>query len=289
MSDQETAETLAEGTTTTEAPATPVNDGIIDLDAPEEVTEEAEGEEGQSEEAKAAAAKAAEETAETEKKKLSGAQRAKIREQRLLQENSDLQRRLEEATRKTPAADASDAEKAPREEDFNGDWFAFQSALTAFNASKAVRDEIRKDRETREAAERDTKQAEVAQARRDAHLERVEAAREVIADFDQVMSTMKGVNVRNDVLDEIMSSDKSDLISYHLAKNPNELDALNAMNSRELARAMGRLEATLKLPEAKKQTSAPPPLSRSKGGAAPSSQDADLQAYFKKTYGDRAR
>jgi hypothetical protein len=64
-------------TTTTEAPATPVNDGIIDLDAPEEVTEEAEGEEGQSEEAKAAAAKAAEETAETEKKKLSGAQRAK--------------------------------------------------------------------------------------------------------------------------------------------------------------------------------------------------------------------
>jgi hypothetical protein len=77
------------------------------------------------------------------------------------------------------------------------------------------------------------------------------------------------------VIDEIMSSEKSDLISYHLAKNPNELDALNAMNSRELARAMGRLEATLKLPEAKKQTSAPAPLSRSKGGAAPHSQEAD--------------
>jgi hypothetical protein len=112
MSDTDTLAATPDGTTTTEAPATPVNDGIIDLDAPEEVTEEtAEGEEGQSEEAKAAAAKAAEETAETEKKKLSGAQRAKIREQRLLQENSDLQRRLEEATRKTPAADASDAEK----------------------------------------------------------------------------------------------------------------------------------------------------------------------------------
>jgi hypothetical protein len=286
MSDQETAETLAEGTTTTEAPATPVNDGIIDLDAPEEVTEEAaEGEEGQSEEAKAAAAKTAEETAETEKKKLSGAQRAKIREQRLLQENSDLQRRLEEVTRKTPAQDASDAEKAPREEDFNGDWFSYQTAKSAFEARQAIRDELRKDRETREAAERDTKQAEVAQARRDAHLERVEAAREVIADFDQVMKAMDGVKVRSDVIEEIMLSEKSDLISYHLAKNPNELDALNAMNSRELARAMGRLEATLKLPEAKKQTSAPAPLSRPKGGAAPHSQEADLAAYLKKTYG----
>jgi hypothetical protein len=163
MSDQQTAETLAEGTTTTEAPATPVNDGIIDLDAPEEVTEEAEGEEGQSEEAKAAAAKAAEETAETEKKKLSGAQRAKIREQRLLQENSDLQRRLEEATRKTPAADASDAEKAPREEDYNGDWFAWQRALTAHEAGKAARDAIQGEFKTREQSQHEAKQAEVAQ------------------------------------------------------------------------------------------------------------------------------
>ncbi|MCK1520216.1 hypothetical protein [Bradyrhizobium sp. 17] len=290
MSDTDTLAATPDGTTTTENPATPVNDGIIDLDAPEEVTEEAaEGEEGQSEEAKAAAAKAAEETAETEKKKLSGAQRAKIREQRLLQENSDLQRRLEEATRKTPAADASDAEKAPREEDYNGDWFAWQRALTAHEAGKAARDAIQGEFKTREQSQHEAKQAEVAQARRDAHLERVEAAREVIADFDQVMKAMDGVQVRTDVIDEIMSSEKSDLISYHLAKNPNELDALNAMNSRELARAMGRLEATLKLPEAKKQTSAPPPLSRSKGGASPSSQEADLQAFFKKTYGDRAR
>jgi hypothetical protein len=168
MSDTDTLAATPDGTTTTEAPATPVNDGIIDLDAPEEVTEEAaEGEEGQSEEAKAAAAKAAEETAETEKKKLSGAQRAKIREQRLLQENSDLQRRLEEATRKTPAADASDAEKAPREEDYNGDWFAWQRALTAHEAGKAARDAIQGEFKTREQSQHEAKQAEVAQARRD--------------------------------------------------------------------------------------------------------------------------
>lgn len=292
MSDQETAGTLAEGTTTTETQVTPVNDGIIDLDAPEEVKEEpAEGEdEGKDGEADKAGDKdAGEEAKAEERKKLSGAQRAKLREQRLLQENTELQRRLEEATRKTPAADASDAEKAPREEDFNGDWFAFQTAKQAFEARQAIRDELRKDRETREASERETKQAEIARERREAHIERVEGAREVIADFDQVMKAMDGVQVRQDVIDEIMSSDKSALISYHLAKNPNELDALNAMNSRELARAMGRLEATLKMPEAKRATDAPAPLTRPKGGAAPGSQDADLQAYLKKTYGDRRR
>jgi hypothetical protein len=289
MSDQDTLAATPDGTTT-ETPVTPVNDGIIDLDAQEEVQEEGDGDKPEGEEKPEAAAKPEDEEAKAEeRKKLSGAQRAKLREQRLLQENSELQRRLEEVTRKTPAADASDAEKPPREEDFNGDWFAYQSALTAYNASKAVRDEIRKDWETRESAERETKQAEIARERREAHLERVEAAREVIADFDQVMKAMDGVKVRQDVIEEIMSSDKSDLISYHLAKNPNELDALNAMNSRELARAMGRLEATLKMPEAKKQTSAPAPLSRPKGGAAPPSQEAELAAYLNKTYGDRRR
>jgi hypothetical protein len=93
MADEQTAETLAPETTTT-TPETPVNDGIIDLDAQEEVKEESE--EGQSEEAKAAAAKAAEEAAETEKKKLSGAQRAKLREQRLRDELSAREREIEE-------------------------------------------------------------------------------------------------------------------------------------------------------------------------------------------------
>src|SRR4051812_41311423 len=225
MSDQEA---LAE-TPVVETPATPVNDGIIDLDAPEVQEEPEEGDEGKKDgEAERAGDKdAGEEAKAEERKKLSGAQRAKLREQRLLQENSDLQRRLEEATRKTPAADASDAEKAPREEDYDGDWFAWQRALTAHEAGKAARDAIQGEFKTREQSQHEAKQAEVARDRQTAHLERVEAAREVIADFDQVMKAMDGVQVRTDVIDEIMSSEKSDLISYHLAKNPNELDALN--------------------------------------------------------------
>lgn len=282
MSDQETLAATPDATTT-EAPVTPVNDGIIDLDAPEEVKDEpAEGEKTEGE-AKDDGDKDAD---EGQPKKLSGAQRAKIREQRLLSELQARERELDELRRAAPAEKAGDTEdKPPREEDYNGDWFAWQRALTAYDAGKAAREAIKGEFKTREQSEHEKRQVEVARERSVAHAERVEDAREVIADFDQAMEGMKGVNVRNDVLEEIMSSDKSALIAYHLAKNPSELNALNSMSGRELARAMGRLEATVKLPEAKKATSAPAPLSKPKGGASPSSPEADLQAWLKRKYG----
>jgi hypothetical protein len=277
---------------TTEQAAAPaevevINDGIIDLDAAPAAEEPSPDDEAEkpAEEAK----KAEPEAGETEeaKKKLSGAQRAKLREQRLRDELSARERQIEELRKQTKASDAGadDGEKEPVEADFNGDWFAYRDAVAAFKAGKAAREAIRNEFRTKEQAELSTKQTEAARARAEAHAERIEDAREVIADFDEVMETMKGVQVRQDVIDEIMSSDKSALLSYHLAKNPEKLDALNSMNARELAREMGRLEATVALPEAKKQTSAPPPLTALKGGASPSSAESDLNAWLKKTYG----
>lgn len=271
----------------TPAEAEVINDGIIDLDhtiADDPVVDDEEKPEAKAEEPKA---EGEGEPEEGKPKKLSGAQRAKIREQRLLDELSAKEREIEDLRSKTAGKHASDAdeEKEPVEADFNGDWFAYQRALTAYDAGKAVRDAIRKDREARQTTELTTKQSEVARERQIAHAERIEDAREVIADFDEVMGAMKGVQVRQDVIDEIMSSDSSALLSYHLAKNPDKLEALNRMNARELAREMGRLEATVKLPEAKKQTSAPPPFNALKGGAAPSSPESDLNAWLKKTYG----
>lgn len=285
MTDGQTAETLASDDT--KVIETPVNDGIIDLDALEEVKPQTTNDEETEGKTEAAGEKKAGE--EEPPRKPSGAQRAKIRETRLLNENSELQRRLDEATR-APAAKTAGADeaKAPREEDFNGDWFAWQRAMTAFEAGSAAKKAIREEFNTREQSERQTKQTEIARERNVAHLERVEDAREVIADFDTVMKGMDGVQVRNEVIEEIMSSDKSALLAYHLAQNPEKLSALNQMSGRELAREMGRLEATVKLPEAKKATTAPAPLTAVKGGAAPSSAKSDLAAWARKTYGARA-
>jgi len=280
MADEQTAETLAEVKTPIE---TPVNDGIIDLDALDEVKPQTTDEED------AAATKDAEPKAGDEEpaKKPSGAQRAKVREQRLLAELQTREREIEELRRSQPAAKTAGEsdEKPPREEDFNGDFFAYRDAKSAFEARQAIRDELRKDRETRETSERTTKQADIARERSVAHLERVEDARETITDFDQVMEGMKNVNVRQGIIDEIMSSDKSALLAYHLAQNPEKLQAMDRMSGRELAREMGRLEATVQLPTAKKATTAPAPLGRTKGGASPSSAESDLAAWMKKTYG----
>jgi hypothetical protein len=288
MSDENTlAEAPGGETATPETKVeTPVNDGIVDLDAQPEVEETKDKGEDDDGKPESKTEEKSEDGEDEPKKKLSGAQRAKIREQRLLQELQQREREIEELKRSAPAKTASeDGEKAPREEDFSGDWFAWQQALTAFKARQAIREELRADREAKETSERQSKQAEIARERKIAHAERVEDAREVIADFDQVLAGMKGVDVRSDVIDEIMASDKSALLTYYLAKNPEKLSALNSMSGRELAREMGRLEATVRMPEAKKATTAPAPLSRPKGGAAPASQEAILQAYLTRTYG----
>jgi hypothetical protein len=280
-------------------PAGTEAEGIIDLDAgaAEEAVNDIESGElnveddataKTTEDAPDAAAEAKKAADAEAKTKLSGAQRAKIREQALRDEIAARDRELE-ALRKAPAEKAGADPKEPKEEDFN-DFLAFTVAKATFEAQRAAEAAVKSSRE-REASERAAEQATADKQQRALdHQERVTAAKAVITDFDTVMEGMKGVEVRDDLIDEIMSSKNSAVIAYHLAQNPSELEALNRMSPRELAREMGRLEATLKLPEAKKQTSAPPPLSKQKGGASPPSQEKSLSAWLDKKYGaDRKR
>lgn len=198
------------------------------------------------------------------RKREPGSVRDKRRAELLRAENAELLRRLEETERKLPKGDG-EVEQAPKEEDFNGDWTAYIAARAAYEAGKAVEKKLT-DRDVRQ---REASQVDVQRERKIAHLERIDEAKEVIADFDQVMAGMKGVTVRNDVLDEIIGSDKSALLAYHLAKNPDTLRRLNEMNGRELAREIGRLEGSVRMPAGKKQTTAPPPPTQISGGAAP--------------------
>src|SRR3954463_2848832 len=248
-----------------ETPAGTEAEGIIDLDAgaAEEAVNDIESGElnveddataKTTEDAPDAAAEAKKAADAEAKTKLSGAQRAKIREQALRDEIAARDRELE-ALRKAPAEKAGADPKEPKEEDFN-DFLAFTVAKATFEAQRAAEAAVKSSRE-REASERASEQATADKQQRALdHQERVTAAKAVITDFDTVMEGMKGVEVRDDLIDEIMSSKNSAVIAYHLAQNPSELEALNRMSPRELAREMGRLEATLKLPEAKKQTSA---------------------------------
>src|SRR5256885_850883 len=112
MGDQDTLAATPDDTAKIE---TPVNDGIIDLDALEEVKADTTDDEGKTKDADAKSDGDKDEPS----KKPSGAQRAKIREARLLSELQAREQEIEELRRSAPAAKASESEeKPPREEDY---------------------------------------------------------------------------------------------------------------------------------------------------------------------------
>ncbi len=262
----------------TQGTASPPAEGTTTAPVAEQVTQQ-QATEGQTTEAPEQAVEAGETEGETtERKRLSGAQKAKRRETFLLNQLADRERELQEfrqASRKTEGQ--PDADKPPKEEDFNGDWTAYIAARAAYEAGKAVEGKLN----ARETRDLEAKRSQTARERDLAHLERVEEAREVIADYDKVMAGMKGVNVSNDLIREIKDSENGALIAYELARNPDRVQAMNHMTPMELAREMGRLEAAVKKPAGKKQTTAPPPPTQLKGGAAPSVDlaKADMESY----------
>jgi hypothetical protein len=113
------------------------------------------------------------------------------------------------------------------------------------------------------------RQAEAQRKRDEAHLARVKEAEGSIPDWSRVMAKMRGATIHEDLLGDVLASEKSALLAYHLASNPNKLAELNRLPEAQRARELGRLEGSLKMPTGKKHTSAPPPPSALKGGAAP--------------------
>lgn len=174
----------------------------------------------------------------------------------------------------------------PQEKDFP-DYLAWERAATAY--------ELDKRQETRNVKNEAGRAQEAIQARNaeraDRHKERVEnfrnrSGKESSKDFDAVMAQAKDLKASPTVEDLVLDSKKSGHLVYFFAKNPDRLNALNRMSEREAAREIGRIEARLSLPKPKTKSSAPPPpRSKPQGGAAPASQEAELNSYLKRQYG----
>lgn len=125
------------------------------------------------------------------------------------------------------------------------------------------------ERDANERQSEADRQAEAQRKRDEAHRERVNGAKTAIPDFDRVMASMRGKTIHEDLLGDVLASEKSALLAYHLASNPDQLEKLNTMSERDRVREIGRLEGTLKMPAGKKLTTAPPPPATLRGGAAP--------------------
>lgn len=221
-------------------------------------------------EASAAAGKGGEQAGGEGEDGEQGGQKRPTGSQRLKRQNQALRSRLAELEgqigKSGQAEDAGGDPKdpKPKEDDFPNDYLGFERALTAWT----IRDTFRQKEAKDAASARQTAANNARQERIDAYEESLEGISDKIPDFDKVVGGMTGAKVSNDLFEEIISSEKGPFLTYHLAKNPAELERLNSLTGRELVREVARLEAKVGLPPAKTNTNAQKPATPPKGGAA---------------------
>lgn len=172
--------------------------------------------------------------------------------------------KIEELSRNTAKADA---ESEPKEADYNGDWTKYQADYAAWKATKNIRGVLDEQRQQ----DVNARVAERRQEAADEFQERAEQLKSGIPDFDQTIEAFAkaGGKFAPHVIEELLESDKGPLLAYNLAKNPFLASELNGMSPRDVAREIGRLEAKTALPQPKKQTQAPAPLTQVTGGSVP--------------------
>lgn len=168
----------------------------------------------------------------------------------------------------------------PKIEDFE-DYFAYERAMTAYEIDRRLAEKEAK----RNAAARQAQMAAAQQIALEDFREREAEVAKAIPDYVQTMAQAGAMPASDAVTRLVIESDKGPLLKYHLAKNPGELQRLNAMDPLSAARAIGRLEAKLSLPTANRTSKAPPPTAPIKGGAGPASDEAKLEAWLKAKYG----
>lgn len=212
---------------------------------------------------------------------------------RLRRERDALRSEVEALRSRAPAADDSAAIEsavlkeigdAPKESDFD-DWFKYERALNAYETEKRIVTREIKNQAQQAARHTDARLREAFEVFR----ERSAEAASVIPDFAEVVSktTVETHPASPTVQQLILESEKGPLLQYHFAKNAADLRRINELSPLSAAREIGKIEARLSLAKPNNATRAPPPVNAPKGGAAPASQEARMEAYLKRQYGAR--
>lgn len=176
----------------------------------------------------------------------------------------------------------------PKEEDYKGDYLAFERALTAYEADKRiVTREVKRDLAAQQKRATEASLELVAD-----HQDRIEDLAKAVPGIKEKLAAAASRSVADHVSALVLESEKSALIAVHLAENPQTLDALNRMSDVKAARELGRIESKLSRPTPK-ATKAPAPVAPVKGAAKPAFDPAkasmsDFAPWLTKhVYGDR--
>lgn len=228
--------------------------------APPPAESEAETPETETTEAEAEGEQPEAEETETEEKPARESGYKRMKRRALIAEAQLANARLKEVGTKAATDD-----KAPKEEDFNGDWGKFIAATAAHEAAKAVKGSLAEDRKTaQEFRAADLNREVLADFE-----ERTEAFKSKAKDFDEVVSGfVNGGGKFSDAVRElVMESDVGPQLTYHLAKHPAIANKVNALPPLQAAKEIARLEDTLSKPSTKATTAAKP-LTAVKGGSS---------------------
>jgi hypothetical protein len=213
------------------------------------------------------------EGSETEPRKLTRSQR---QQRKLARLSTMLAEKDAELDRLRTQSAKSTAESEPKAADYpQGEYDpGFLSDLAAHKAASKIEAKL-SERDERENKRQITERQQEAV---DDFLERADATRKLIPDYDATVAAFanQGGKFEHHVIEEIRDSEKGPELAYHIAKTPGLAAELNALSPRDAAREIGRLEAKLSLPQPRKQTQAPAPLTPLKGGAAPSTDIRSL-------------
>lgn len=241
------------------------------VDAASEGTESTEG---TLPEAPAEANKAEEE--ERERKSRSERRReAKERAAQELRESEAKRREAEERLRSIKEAGAKIP--APKESDFNS-FEEYQAALSAHHAVRMLDGREAQKLEAEAAAHyAQAEQVRQRQAQEDAlnWQAQMAEAKAKYPDFEAV-ALNDALPISNDLAGFIRGSDVAADVAYYIGKNPEQAARLSGMSPVEMARAFGRLEATVSAPKAKTTSSAPDPIIPVKGAGSSTRDPAKM-------------
>ena len=168
-----------------------------------------------------------------------------------------------EQTPKSPEEKkAAPTDGKPNKDDFKTHE-EYLEALTDWKADRKIDEKLAKrDQKQKEDALR----AEMEKSKK-AHLDRVEAFRKDHEDFNDVLSEIADFRLSPSLERALLESDNGPELMYEFAKNPKELERINALEPSAQGRALGRFESSF-------QKAAP----KGKEGAETETEEVEVEA-----------
>lgn len=165
-----------------------------------------------------------------------------------------LEQRLAALEGKQQPTKAEFVDEKPQPSQFS-DAFEYAEALAEYTADKRISEMKQQEAQAKEAEQR---QKVITQ-----WTAKVEAAKQSLPDFDDIVAS-SDVVVNDDIRDAILESDVGPQILYHLAENDEVAKKIAGLSPKQALREIGKLEARF---EAKPEAEKPAPIVRSKAPA----------------------